>query len=95
MDFGPLIARSAESFGAWLADVDKRATSDEDRGKRLAHKLGAMTERYVSPVFLAAGIPDGIQRWHDWLESQPAESMPTAEAIEAELTDIIGEHHGA
>ena len=53
-----------------------------------------MTERYINPVLLAAGVPDGIQRWGDWLESQPADEFPGASEITAALTEIIGEHHG-
>ena len=93
-NYAPIVERSAESFAAWLADVDKRSTDTQDRARRLNSKLATMTERYINPVLLAAGVPDGIQRWGDWLESQPADKFPEASAITAALTEIIGEHHG-
>lgn len=87
--FQPLIERSAQSFSAWLDDVADRAVDDADMGRRFTRKLEPMTERYITPLLLAAGKMGALTDFREWLLSQPLNDMPTADEIATELAALI------
>ncbi len=79
------VMRAAESYAAWLRDVDDRAKDYKSLSDKLQKKLPAMNERYIEPIVTAAKV----REWNSWLMSHPVDSLPGAEDIASAVMDII------
>ncbi len=88
-NFGPLIDANAAAFARWLSDVSARSKSQTELAERVAKKTMAMSERYIYPVLLAAGVNDR-QAWLDWLNAVPIDDLPDEAAIADTINTIIG-----